>query len=591
MKKSGFLLIFVLISFISFSQEATIIWLPEDGRVYGDKMQITVDDDLNYIENQFIGPDEGDITGMPRYFMNGFEAPANLFEWQDLNNLYVSQLSYPNLVAEKYINAIILMYETANNNTYYDTAEYYYSKPVLECVNVNGDTYSPGMLVVNPESLSFEVVIKSSLNMVPASQVIGNDFIAEAYQVIDGGEETPNVDFPDTRFSETTLSVDISTLGYGVHEIELFVKGKKASQTLPDEFSERINIRIVLFDFAIQGDDDFSVCKCDSAYFLTGLTGAEGGIFSGECVMESSNVFNPTLTENASTTITYSYPVDGTYYPLTRTVNFDPLPVISLEAQTLAGFDHEVCGFEHSAVYELQGSGYASTEWVLPGEIIKKHLFEGNSKVTIDWAESGDGEIIITATSDKGCKSSLEHMVHIGYNKAPEDSAYVTLLDKMLFCDADTSVIKVFYWFGIIDGEEYLYPSNNNKPYHYLGFLPEAGNSFFVRTAKDQSSCTTDSHIFTVAKALDDPGLSNNDPVRIFPNPTNGNVSCEFIAPYSNIILTVTNLVGQETDRIEYSNISKGDVIRLETEGYEKGIYFLNFSSNSISGSYKLIVY
>lgn len=586
MKKNSFLLILFLISLTAFSQEE-VIWSPANGSIYGDKIQITVFGE-DYIENQFIGYNEGEIIQVPVYYLNGFNAPATDFEWEVNNAMYVSQLDYPALYADKDVNAITISYKTTGSITHFDTAEYYYSKPVLECLFVNGEMYQEDMILVNSEMLSLEVKIYSSHYSVPVNQITGDDFIASLYQVFDNSSVT-EINIPDTRFHETTLGVDISDLTYGLHDLELYVKGRKANESYPDEFSEKIKIRILKFDFIIEDDDDFSVCKCDSLYFLSGLP--KGGIFSGEGVIDSSNVFNPTISPNQSTTVTYRYPVDNEYYSNVRTISFDPLPVISLDAQTLAGIPHEVCGFEHGAVYELSGSDINSTIWILPVNIIKNYYFETDKKVIIDWKESGDGSIYVTAISDKGCKSRLEHMVHIGHNKSPEDSAYVTLYDKMLFCDTEA---EVYNWYKINPdlSEEFL--NTSDKPYYLLSSKPLAGESFYVWTAEDTTSCATHSHIFTVpADDKSQKDMNEDDIVilNIFPNPSNEFVNCEFLLPVPEGLLTVTNVYGQKMSRFECYNVSKGDIIRFETKDYQRGVYFLSVSIDEISKSYKFIVY
>jgi len=584
MKKNNLLLIFIFISLISFSQEE-VIWLPDDGQVYGDRIQIINpnNNDEDLIENQFIGFDEGDITQIPGYRLNGFESAEEYvhFEWQENNVMYVSQLTYPGLFAEKDVNTIVVSYNTIDAGMQTDTARYYYSGPVIECLEVNSLPYEENMLLDNPETCSVRLRVYTS--MYPAVADKGDDKIAGIYQVLG---ETTFRDIPDTRYADTTLDIDISGLSYGLHYLELYAYGNKEDNQYPDEFSEKIKIRILVFDFEIEGDDDFAVCKCDSLYFLAGLPEAEGGIFSGECVVESSNVFNPRLTQDQSTPIIYRYPVDGIYYEITRTINFHSLPEISLDVQTLAGFDHEVCGFEHGAVYEVMGSGYSTLTWDLPDYIIKQKFFEGDSKVIIDWAEAGDGLITMTATSDEGCKSSLEHMVHISQNQAPEDSAYVTVYDKMLFCSTD---VAVYYWYK---NDDFL--ERTDKPYYVLTDKPVAGDSFYVWAAEDTLGCRTHSFVYTIpqeGKSQTNLGDQDNMLVKIFPNPANDLVNCEFLRPVSKGVLTVSDVYGKVVDEFEYHDIYTGEIIRLHTREYPRGVYFLNFSMDDKPGSIKLILY
>lgn len=589
MKKSSFLIILILFSLISYAQQQ-VVWDPVKGKIYGDIMKIS---SFNHdsIQNFFIGYDEGEILPVPKYYLNGFDGVnATRFLWSENNQLYISKISYPKLFSQKDTNSITLAFTTSNGITHYETAEYYYSKPVLECLEVNGEPYSENMLLVNPEICSLSLIIRSSLYPL-TSEDNGDDRISGVFQILNG---TTYRAIPDTRYKDTTFNVNVSSLGYGLHELELFAFGKKANPLYPDEFSEKIKIRIVKFDFFISGSEDYSVCKCDSMYFLSGRPGAEGGIFSGECVVASSNVFNPTLSPNQSTSITYKFPVDGIYYPVTRTISFDPLPVITLDVQTLAGIPHEVCGYEHGAVYEISGTEINSSVWTFPESMIKKKYFENDNRVVIDWAESGDGSIYVSVTSDKGCESQLQHMVHIGINKAPKDSTYVSLYDKMLFSNADTSIVKVFYWYKINADltEEFL--NSTTRPYFVLNEKPLPGESFYVWTGEDSTSCRTHSYLYTVpenAKAMEDLGEKDHVLVKIYPNPSKGDVNIEFLQPLSIGTLTVINIYGQQISQYKYENIKIGDSVRIMTHDYQKGVYFLSFSEAETSKSYKLIVY
>jgi hypothetical protein len=591
MKKKSLLLIFSLITFIGISQQ--VIWLPGKGSVYGDKTQIIISPVLPHISNRFIGYDEGDIIAYPVYHLRDFNAAANYFEWETTNALYVAQLSYPGLFATDDTNTITVDFITSGGIHHQDTAEYYYSKPVLECLSVNDVPYTEDMLLVNPGSLTLSLKMYASLYTVSSVTVKGDDRIDGIYNYIDGVPAFIN--YPDTRYSDADHVVDISALGYGLHILEFKAFGKKEVETYPDEFSGIIRIKILIFDFIIDDDNDFSICKCDSAYFLTGKPA--GGVFSGECVVESSNVLNPSLSQNSSTTVTYSYPVDNVYYSTQRTVNFDPLPVISLETITLDGFPHEVCGFEHGAIYELTGTGFTGATWSLPAsspnDIIRNFNFEGYDKVVIDWAGSGNGSIFVKAVSDKGCASQLEHFIHISYNQSPEDSAYVTLYDKMLFCSADTNRVNVFDWYGIIGGNDIFY-ARTEKPYYVLDFLPAPGDSFFVLTADDTTSCSTSSHIYTKpadGKSTGTDDLSGNPAIRLFPNPTNGVVNCEVLQPLSKGYLTISDVIGRQVSRINCENRVTGDIIRVETENLKSGLYYIVFSGDPKSRSYKFIVY
>jgi hypothetical protein len=589
MKKNYILLIFILFSLVAFSQQ--VAWLPGNGKVYGDKIQIKdqFNSDENLIENRFIGWEEGDIIQVPKYYFNGFESSDDFvdFVWDD-NLIYIAQFKYPAIYAEKDINTIVISFVSLSGGTQTDTAKYYYSRPMLTGMLVNGQAFQDNMIVLNPEALTVKVKAYASMYNTPETQVDGDDYINRIHQVLD---DTTILNITDTRNADIDIEVDISGLSFGLHELVLFAEGNKDKPSYPDEFSEKIRIRILKIDFAIQGDNDYDVCKCDSLYFLEGKPYAEGGVFSGDCVKESSNVFNPTLIQNQSTIITYSYPVDGTYYQVTRTISFHPLPEISLDVQTLAGIENEVCGFEHGTVYKLMGSGYSSSVWELPDYIIKRKYFLDDNTLVIDWAESGDGSVDITAISDKGCKANLEHLVHIKQSKAPEDSAYVTLYDRMLFCDTETNV---YFWYKIDNNANEVFLAETGKPYYYLAVPPLPGESFFAWTATDTTSCQTHSHIYTLplgGKSQNSMNDSRELAVGVFPNPGRDQVSCEFLRPVIDGFLTVSDIYGQKIDKIEFHEIYSGKILRLNTKDYKRGVYVLNFSMDGETGSVKLILY
>lgn len=585
MKKKSLLLIFSLFTLFGFCQQE-VFWFPAKGRVYGDVMRI-MDDNNPYVRNRIQGFNEGDINVNPEYWFNGFKAPANDFEWSNQSGVYYSQLDYPSILADKDVTTIILDFVTVWDEQFYDTAEYYYSKPVMECLTVNNGSYSENMLLVNPTEVTLDFRLYASLFNLPAP-TDGDDRIDGIVEVIDGNVKPINI--ADTRNGTYIHGVDLSSLSYGLHELEYYAYGQKSDVNLPDEFSDKIKIRILIFDFKLRYDEDYAVCKCDTAYDLEGMP--EGGIFSGECVVGSSNVFNPGLTQNATTLITYKYPVDGIYYNVERTVSFDPLPVIAVDATTLAGFPHEACGFEHGAVYEVTGTGFEDLFRLPPLGIIKQFHYDGN-KLTIDWKGEGDGSIYVTALSDKGCSASLEHMVHITFNRAPEDSAYVTLYDRMLFCNADTASVKVFDWYGVIGGSNVFYERTTN-PYYVLDFIPAAGDSFYVLTADDTTSCSTHSHIYTkpAVPKSDLIGEGAEQPaVKLFPNPVRGDVNCEILKPVKEGRIIITDVLGRQISRINHDGFLPGEVVRLETGDFKSGIYYVVFSGNNLSGSYKFIVY
>jgi hypothetical protein len=64
--------------------------------------------------------------------------------------------------------------------------------------------------------------------------------------------------------------------------------------------------------------------------------------------------------------------------------------------------------------------------------------------------------------------------------------------------------------------------------------------------------------------------------LEVYPNPTNGNITINIGAVYSNLIVTVRNVMGQE---LQTKNYDSAQLINLTMDG-DAGIYFVELKTN-----------
>jgi hypothetical protein len=77
--------------------------------------------------------------------------------------------------------------------------------------------------------------------------------------------------------------------------------------------------------------------------------------------------------------------------------------------------------------------------------------------------------------------------------------------------------------------------------------------------------------------------------VSIYPNPTNGILSIDFINTYNNARIRIINVTGQVVYS-KYQGTLSG-VKTLDLGGFEKGIYILSIKGDNINLTYKVILY
>lgn len=127
-----------------------------------------------------------------------------------------------------------------------------------------------------------------------------------------------------------------------------------------------------------------------------------------------------------------------------------------------------------------------------------------------------------------------------------------------------------------------------------IGVLPSSGwewgysvqyNSYLLYYSKvDEDTCGTNSYM-----AVDENILTEN-PVKLFPNPTSGDVTILFETnPNSNYQLTLTDVTGKIIYQENVSGASISAGVILPTETFEPGIYFIILNDGANSVTTKLI--
>jgi hypothetical protein len=185
------------------------------------------------------------------------------------------------------------------------------------------------------------------------------------------------------------------------------------------------------------------------------------------------------------------------------------------------------------------------------------------------------------------------------------DTAYFDPLDSVsLISNGSTDIFTAKYCecSGVIDDTvtQYGFTLTANASgiiYQWLdctsGFTPiigQTGQSFTAQvngnyaveitqcTCKDTSSCYL---IYGI-------GLNENifgSGYKLYPNPTDGRMTIDFGKQFTNIEVTITNILGQKISNQQFSNTSS---LKLEIGG-ESGVYFIKINSENESAVIKLL--
>lgn len=577
-QKYWFLLIgFFLIVFESNAQ-ISIKWQPDNKFYYGDKMFVETTD--NKIRVQFNNADGLPLEPKPEVLIYNLWYEADSFYYDFQNIAHFADLFNPIFRVHDDTNFIVVKYFNPDNILDFDTNIYRYSKPNLSCNSVNNEPYSKNMVLFNPEidNIAVNLNLFSSFYNILEDSILGTDYINQVILLINDQKQV--IDIDATRNETLDIEVPVPQIP-GIYSYELFCKGAKDSPDLPDEFSNSIYFEILITDFSIEGQTGFEVCGYDENYTLAGNE-LPGGVFRGDCVLESSNVFNPSLVSAGITEIFYDYTYQGTTYTTSHEITIYEVPEVEIST------NHEVCGNDHGVVYRLSGE-YSTVTWDIPEEIIHPdYFFPNTGEVKVNFKPEGSGRIVATAETEFGCTESTEFIVNIGFFKAPADSARVTLIDRVLFCD-DTTVSYYDWYRKRGSANEYM-GTTFEKPYFYLAQPPQAGDEYYVLTAFNTSGCNTNSRSYIVPSTKSGMGDKVTDYVYLYPNPTKGLINIGSSVSIDDLVLTVTDLPGREVLKKQITSLASYGTVELDLKPYGKGVYLLKIKTASDLRIEKIIV-
>lgn len=572
------LLLLSLLFIISFghlqSQEYEYDWQPDSGSIFGNPWKI------NFV-NKFVAigrdlaPNVFDLDDAWLRLNGGLWHKANAIYEPGASHPYQIQLVAPEFVAKTDTSFVQLRIREVSGDEYvYAQALYFYSSPQLDVTKVNGVDYNPEVpLTLSPDISVFQIELHAYALFGAESQpeesfgsarikrleFANNAEFSDSDVIIISEEYNAEVAFNLLDY----FSLDDESLHYGHNTIYFRAVG------VGNDHSSITELPIFIFDF--EANDSY--CKYDENYPLEGKP--KGGRFSGECIFDSTMMFNPSLAEGNSTIVHYEYMVRDSVFVIEKEIDLFELPVFSLKG------DVQVCGNEHGAEYIMEGN-VDSTHWLVAGAKNYHVLHDGT--LFVNWESDGTGIITAEVFNEFGCSVRTNYLVDIGKRKAPEDSAYLIRNDRMLIC-SDTNV-NYYYWYAAT-GNEFL-GRTDYQNYFALAFQPAASDSFYVMTAYDTLGCATHSFFSKDETSLK---LLPQDYLKVAPNPTTGVISFQLAPhPATKLKLVIYHVDGQLVYTESIAPTNKTEDFYIDLGSFKNGIYMLYLYGGRVSLFRKVVL-
>ncbi|MCX6233498.1 MAG: T9SS type A sorting domain-containing protein [Bacteroidetes bacterium] len=471
------------------------------------------------------------------------------------------------------------------------TIPVHYAKPLVSVLSINDVAYDDQTLVVNSNTdVDFEINLNRTLDY---QDPAGYDKIIalEARHNGEGAAPYTQVWNDPQGVRDFTVTIPLSSIaaelipGYNIFEFR--ARGKCANSAL-NEFSEIITIKIFYLDFMWNEELSSPVCQDNTVYELTGIP--EGGYFSGEGVIASTTLYNPSLATPGVHTITYHLLVEGAEYTVGKELELTALPDFQLTG------DREVCLNEYDVSYIISPgpAGYDQITWdnIEGGRI--QSLSGDHSQAIIHWHGQGSlsemlrtGKITVKMEKD-GCMTSKEFLIDIGNTKAPDTSFMMLYNHNLLLC-SDTSA-NYFYWY---QNGELL--QTTQVPYCFLGesFAPAAGAQFYVMTAFElnDAACLTQSNIYLWPGDKNIGYTLNQSDLVVCPNPNDGNFTV--IIPdmdKNEYFITVSDLTGKVITSMSLNPATGRKECMIHGNNWPAGIYLLRLEGYATSLYKKIVI-
>jgi len=480
---------------------------------------------------------------------------------------------------------------TYNTETITDSVTIFYCKPDIQPIYlITGGEKRPvdtsGVNIVNYPDLS--VIYQAG------PMCVANDNQITAVEAkLNTGPWTVILTLNPAAYEDFTDTVMISAfqqlypLVPGFDTLSLRAKGSQSH-----EYSDVASITLFYLDIGLGELPGHTVCQYDDYYRMNGMP--PGGRFTGTGIIGETGVFYPPAAVTGSNMIWYYFNDQGINDSVATEVIVKPLPEISMTQGDL-----EVCAYQYGTSYLFNLSAHAGIAGVeITGGILRE---QDGAHVVVDWQNTGEGLITVHLVSDdaEACTNSKEFLVDIGHDKSPKDSAYMALIDRMLFCSDQT--VNDYFWYWTNEVRD-IYDSSlarTTVPYFYLPFVPDDNDVYNVETAYDTlTGCTRRSHPLIVSNPstnktdlIGDIGR-NLDNLYVFPNPAN---SVLYLNYHKNnpgpltlqILDTGGRILYQETIARETGPVSLE--IKLNAMLRTDGMYFIRLFNGRTSKACKIL--
>jgi uncharacterized protein (TIGR02145 family) len=284
--------------------------------------------------------------------------------------------------------------------------------------------------------------------------------------------------------------------------------------------------------------------------------------FSLRCVRDDSsviatgNAFNPGIKKPGIYSFQVSQTVNSCESPVTTvalTVILVPsTPVVNNitickgdSVPDLTAEGENIQWYSDTGLTNLSGSGNSFT----PGQILPgKYIYYVTQ--TIASCESNGGSVTLTINSLP--------VINLG-------------ADTTIYSDQD------FILGPFTDDYNYLWSDGSENPYLEIsGSDLGLGNHQIIVIVSDINSCNnSDTVTISVVPYSDIHYIQNNNPIKLFPNPTNGSFTIDLDKAYSNVNIAITEFDGRI---IQMENYNNAKTINLKLDA-EPGIYLVTITT------------
>jgi hypothetical protein len=368
----------------------------------------------------------------------------------------------------------------------------------------------------------------------------------------------------------------------------------RAKGNLANEYSEVVSVVLFYLDIGLGELPGPVICQYDDYYRMNGMP--PGGRFRGTGIIGETGVFYPPAALVGQNTVWYYFDDEGIDDSVATQVFVKPLPDVSISQGDL-----EVCAYQYGTPYRFSLSANAMITGI---EVTRGNLREqSDALLVVDWQNTGEGIINVHLVTDdaEACTNSKEVLVDIGYDKSPRDSAYMALIDRMLFCSDKSVNYYYWYWTNEVRDIHDSLLSMTTVPYYFLPFIPDNNDVYNVETAYDTlTGCTRRSHPLSVSnpstnrlELMGDIG-KNLHALFVYPNP----VKDVLYLTYDNetpgpltlqILDTGGKIIHQETIIRETGFLILQ--LRLNTLLKANGIYCIRLFNDKTSKACKILYY